>query len=191
MSFENRNLERGPVLAFESQVSSRSFAVCLSILLSFVTNGRYNDSGTIVRRSLRSRIRNVCFFFPRIGRLSIIERRSISAAKLSAAKRVNAPIPEAGNGESKRLPLPNQASIMPVSYTRGQTAYGGFAIHHMYQHTLVFSRAIGSPVAAIRVLEERARSCCRIDHHLVARRFVRASERASERATERAAPIFC
>ena len=48
----------------------------------------------------------------------------------------------AGNGESKRLPLPNQASIMPVSYTRGQTAYGGFTIHHMYQHTLVFGRAI-------------------------------------------------
>lgn len=53
--------------------------------------------------------------------------------------------PEAGNGESKRLPLPNQASIMPVSYTRGQTAYGGFTIHHMYQHTLVFGRAIGTP----------------------------------------------
>lgn len=72
---------------------------------------------------------------------------------------------EAGNGESKRLPLPNQASIMPVSYARGQTAYGGFTIHHMYQHTLVFSRAIGTPAAAIRVLEERARSR-RIDHHL-------------------------
>lgn len=98
--------------------------------------------------------------FPRVNELSIpVEVNRVRAA----GKQVNAP--------SKRLPLPNQASIMPVSYTSGQTAYGGFTIHHMYQHTLVFSRAIGTPVAATRVLEERAGSL-RIDQHLGARRFL-------------------